>query len=71
MKNLAPARYRLAKELTLKARGLNSPWGPQANDRVNIRGELLSKIYWKGRQWAVTPALPVKALFVALRESDW
>ena len=37
-----------AKELTLKAGDLNSPWGPQANDRVKIRGERLSKIYWKG-----------------------
>jgi len=25
-----------AKELTLKAGDLNSPWGPQANDRVKI-----------------------------------
>jgi hypothetical protein len=57
MKNLAPALYRLAKVLTLKARDLNSPWGPQANDRVNIRGELLTKIYWNGRRWAVTPGV--------------
>jgi hypothetical protein len=66
-----PTAAATIKELTLKARDLNSPSGPQANDRVKIRGEGLSKIYWKGRQWAVTPALPVKALLVALRESGW
>jgi hypothetical protein len=33
----------LAKELTLKARDLNSPWGTQADDWVKIRGERLSK----------------------------
>ena len=32
-----------AKELTLKAGDLNSPWGTQADDWVKIRGERLSK----------------------------
>jgi hypothetical protein len=48
------ARRRLAKALTIKARDLDAPWGPQSSDRVTCRGERLHKIIWQGRQWTVT-----------------
>lgn len=47
-------RQKLARDLTVKARDLDSPWGPQSTVRVTRRGERLSKILWKGRQWATT-----------------
>ena len=50
----ADPRHRLAKQLTIKARDLDSRWGPQAANRVKCHGERLSKIIWLGRQWAAT-----------------
>src|SRR5215469_15375211 len=40
--------------LVLKARDLDSRRAPHASNRVQNRGDRLSKIYWKGRQWAAT-----------------
>jgi hypothetical protein len=48
------ARKTLAAELTIKARNLDSAWGPQSSNRVENRGERLHKIIWQGRQWAAT-----------------
>lgn len=48
------ARRELAKDLTIKARDLDSPWGPQSTARVKRRGDRLSKMFWKGEQWAAT-----------------
>ena len=47
-------RDRLAEELVLKARDLDSCWGSQASNPVQNRGDRLTKVYWKGRQWAAT-----------------
>src|SRR5262245_5711961 len=47
-------RKRLAAALIVKARDLDSRWGPQATNRIQNRGDRLSKIHWQGRQWAVT-----------------
>jgi hypothetical protein len=47
-------RHRLAQQLILKARDLESPRGPQASNRVQNRGDRLIKVYWKGQQWAAT-----------------
>jgi hypothetical protein len=44
----------LARELTIKARDLDGPWGPQSSTRVALRGDRLSRIIWQGRQWAAT-----------------
>ena len=44
----------LVEQLTIKPRDLDSPWGPQAANRVKNRGERLSRVIWKGRQWAAT-----------------
>ena len=46
-------RWQLAKALTIKARDLDSPWGPQSSNRVKRRGRP-PKIIWQGRQWAAT-----------------
>jgi hypothetical protein len=48
------ARRELAKRLTVKARDLNTRWGPQGDNKVKNRGERLSKVYWLGKQWAAT-----------------
>jgi hypothetical protein len=48
------ARNKLARELTVKARDMDSPWRRQATNRVKRRGDRLSRIIWMGRQWAAT-----------------
>jgi hypothetical protein len=48
------ARERLARELTVKARDFDARWGPQSSNRVRRRGDRLSRVIWKGRQWAAT-----------------
>lgn len=48
------ARNALATKLIIKARDLESKWGPMATNRVRNRGERLSRVFWKGRQWAAT-----------------
>lgn len=48
------ARKTLAERLIIKARDLDRGWGPQADIRVKNRGERLSRVYWRGRQWAAT-----------------
>jgi hypothetical protein len=40
--------------LVRKARDMKSPWAPQASNTVKNRGCRLSKIIWRGRQWAAT-----------------
>ena len=47
-------RWQLAMALAVRARDMNTPWAPQATNRVKCRGERLSKIIWKGHQWAAT-----------------
>jgi hypothetical protein len=42
-------RWRLAKALTITARELDRPYGPQASNHVKNRGERLSTVIWKGR----------------------
>src|SRR5438034_8289961 len=36
------------------ARDMKAPWAPQATNTVKNRGSRLSKIIWKGSQWAAT-----------------
>jgi len=48
------ARRDLAKRLTIEARDLDRPYGPQASNHIKNRGEPLSKVIWRGRQWAAT-----------------
>src|SRR5262249_27026693 len=47
-------RHRIAHQLALRSRDLDSPWRTQASNLVQRRGDRLTKIYWKGRQWAAT-----------------
>jgi hypothetical protein len=48
-------RQQLAKRLVIKARDLDACCGPQATNRVKKRrGDRLSPIIWRGRQWAAT-----------------
>jgi hypothetical protein len=42
------------EKLAQHARDLAKPWAKQAANTVKCRGDRLSKILWKGRQWAVT-----------------
>ena len=44
----------LVKQLIIRARDLDSRWGPQSSIPVKNRGDRLSRVYWKGRQWAAT-----------------
>jgi hypothetical protein len=62
------ARQELAKRLTLKARDLDTRWGPQAGNRVKRRGGgRLAKIIWCGRQWAATKyGVECRELFYAI-----
>jgi hypothetical protein len=42
------------EKLAQHARDMDKPWAKQATNTVRSRGDRLSKILWKGRQWAVT-----------------
>jgi hypothetical protein len=47
-------RMQIAKKLKLAAQQLDDPPKYETNNRVRNRGQRLSRIFWKGRQWAVT-----------------
>jgi hypothetical protein len=50
--DIRPRRF--LKELAEAARKLDEPPRYEADNRVRCRGGRLSKIFWQGRQWAVT-----------------
>jgi hypothetical protein len=48
------ARRSLAKRLHKEAKQIDAPPRYESGKRVKCRGERLHRIYWQGRQWAVT-----------------
>ena len=48
------ARLELAAALKVAATKLDAPPQYVARNRIHCRGERLSKLLWRGRQWAVT-----------------
>jgi hypothetical protein len=54
MMNKGKSKMSYIEKLAQHARDMDSPWPKQATNTVKCRGERLSRVLWRGRQWAVT-----------------